>query len=216
LNSRYNVNQGGIIMNETHHHVFIEGTSVKKVLILLHGTGGNEHDLINVGKHIDPDASILGVRGNVLEGGMPRYFRRLSEGVFDEEDLFFRAQELHKFLNEALQHYAPQSEQITMIGYSNGANIAATLLMKHEKIASRAILFHAMVPYRNQDVRALNNTHVFIGAGSNDPIIPQNETLELIDVLRSNHASVKDIWYNNGHQLTMNEVDDAQKWYATI
>ena len=203
-------------MNETHHHVFIEGTSVKKVLILLHGTGGNEHDLVNVGKHIDPDASILGVRGNVLEGGMPRYFRRLSEGVFDEEDLFFRAQELHKFLIEALQHYAPKSEQITMIGYSNGANIAATLLMKHEKIASRAILFHAMVPYRNRDVRALNNTEVFIGAGSNDPIIPQNETLELIDVLRLNHASVKDIWYNSGHQLTMPEVDDAQKWYASI
>jgi phospholipase/carboxylesterase len=147
---------------------------------------------------------------------MPRYFRRLSEGVFDEEDLFFRAQELHKFLNEALQHYAPKSEHITMIGYSNGANIAATLLMKHEKIACRAILFHAMVPYRNQDVRALNNTHVFIGAGSNDPIIPQNETLDLIEVLRSNQALVKDIWYNNGHQLTMNEVDDAQKWYASI
>ena len=203
-------------MNETHHHIFIEGKNVENVLILLHGTGGSEHDLINVGKHIDPDASILGVRGNVLEGGMPRYFRRLSEGVFDEEDLFFRAQELHKFLKEALQHYAPKSEHISMIGYSNGANIAATLLMKHEKIASRAILFHAMVPYRNQDVRALNNTHVFIGAGSNDPIIPQNETLELIEVLRSNHALVKDIWYNNGHQLTMNEVNDAQKWYASI
>ena len=88
--------------------------------------------------------------------------------------------------------------------------------MKHEKLADRAILFHAMVPYRNQEVRALTETHVFIGAGSNDPIIPQKETLELIDVLRSNHASVKDIWYSNGHQLTMNEVDDAQKWYASI
>lgn len=203
-------------MKETHHHIFIEGTNVKNVLILLHGTGGNEHDLVNIGKHIDPDASILGVRGNVLEGGMPRYFRRLSEGVFDEEDLFFRAQELHKFLKEALHHYAPKNEQISIIGYSNGANIAATLLMKHEKLADRAILFHAMVPYRNQEVRVLTNTQVFIGAGSNDPIIPQNETLELIDVLRSNHASVKDIWYNNGHQLTMNEVDDAQKWYASI
>lgn len=203
-------------MKETHHHIFIEGTNNKNVLILLHGTGGNEHDLINVGKHIDPDASILGVRGNVLEGGMPRYFRRLAEGVFDEVDLFFRAQELHNFLNDAIQHYAPKSEQITMIGYSNGANIAATLLMKHEKLVDRAILFHAMVPYRNQEVLALDNTYVFIGAGSNDPIIPQNETQELIDVLRSNQATVKDIWYNNGHQLTMNEVEDAQKWYSSI
>jgi phospholipase/carboxylesterase len=203
-------------MNDTHQHIFIEGTNIKNVLILLHGTGGNEHDLINVGKHINPDASILGVRGNVLEGGMPRYFRRLSEGVFDEVDLFFRAQELHTFLKEALQYYAPKSEQITMIGYSNGANIAATLLMKHEKIVDSAILFHAMVPYRNHVVQSLDNTHVFIGAGSNDPIIPQNETLELIDVLRSNRASVKDVWYNNGHQLTMIEVEDAQKWYSSI
>ena len=88
--------------------------------------------------------------------------------------------------------------------------------MKHEKLVDRAILFHAMVPYRNQEVLALDNTYVFIGAGSNDPIIPQNETQELIDVLRSNQATVKDIWYNSGHQLTMNEVEDAQKWYSSI
>lgn len=200
-------------MNQTHHHIFIEGINPMNVLILLHGTGGNEHDLINVGKHIDSTASILGVRGNVLEGGMPRYFRRLAEGVFDEEDLFFRAKELHAFLSEALVHYASSREQVTVIGYSNGANIAATLLMKHEKIVDLAILFHAMVPYRNLPVQKLDKTNIFMGAGSNDPIIPQNETQELIDVLRAHSASVHNIWYNNGHQLTMEEVEDAHKWY---
>lgn len=202
-------------MNQTHHHIFIEGINPMNVLILLHGTGGNENDLINVGKHIDSSASFLGVRGNVLEGGMPRYFRRFSEGVFDEEDLFFRAKELHDFLNEALIHYAPSREQVTVVGYSNGANIAATLLMKHKKIVDLAILFHAMVPYRNLPVQKLDNTNVFIGAGSNDPIIPQNETQELIDVLKGQSASVHNIWYNNGHQLTIEEVEDAHKWYVS-
>lgn len=203
-------------MNDTHQHIFIEGTNPKRVLILLHGTGGNEHDLINVGNLIDSTASILGVRGNVLEGGMPRYFRRLAEGVFDEEDLFFRAEQLHLFLKDALLHYAPNSELVTAIGYSNGANIAATLLMKHEKIMDRSILFHAMVPYRNQPVQKLTNAQIFIGAGLNDPIIPKNETKELIDVLRANGADVQDYWYNNGHQLTIEEVQQAQIWYNSF
>ena len=203
-------------MNETHQHIFIEGTNKENVLILLHGTGGNEHDLINVGKQIDSSASILGVRGNVLEGGMPRYFRRLAEGIFDEEDLFFRAQELHTFLGEALHHYAPLSKRVTAIGYSNGANIAATLIMKHEKLFDGAILFHAMVPYRNQPVQTLSNTEIFIGAGVNDPIIPKQETQELIDVLRAQQASVLEKWYSQGHQLTMEEVKDAHSWYSKL
>lgn len=203
-------------MNETHQHVFMEGTNKENVLILLHGTGGNEHDLINVGKHIDSSASILGVRGNVLEGGMPRYFRRLAEGIFDEEDLFFRAEELHTFLVEALLHYAPLSKRVTVIGYSNGANIAATLMMKHEKLFNRAILFHAMVPYRNQPVQMLSNTEIFIGAGVNDPIIPKQETQELINVLRAQQASVLEKWYSQGHQLTMEEVKDAHSWYSKL
>lgn len=203
-------------MNETHQHIFIEGTNKENVLILLHGTGGNEHDLINVGKHIDPTASLLGVRGNVLEGGMPRYFRRLAEGVFDEKDLFYRAEELHTFLKKALSHYAPNTDHVTVIGYSNGANIAATLLMKYEKIVDRAILFHAMVPYRNNTVKEIQNTHIFIGAGTNDPIIPQKETQELIDVLRVQGAKVQEKWYNNGHQLTMKVIQDARDWYTLI
>jgi len=181
-------------------------------LILFHGTGGNERDLVDVGRHIDSEASILGVRGNVVENGMPRYFKRLAEGVFDEEDLFFRAQELYEFLIDNLDHYAPERKHVTAVGYSNGANIAATLLLKHEQIFDKAILFHAMVPFRNQEIRALDDTKVFVGAGLNDPIIPKKETEELIDVLRQQGATVMDQWFNFGHQLTMEEVQAAQEW----
>lgn len=181
---------------------------------MFHGTGGNERDLVDIGRHIDSEASILGVRGNVVENGMPRYFRRLAEGVFDEEDLFLRAQELHEFLVDNLDHYAPKREHVTAVGYSNGANIAATLLLKHEQMFDKAILFHAMVPFRNQEMRALDNTEIFVGAGLNDPIIPKKETEELIDVLRQQGASVIDQWFNFGHQLTMEEVQAAQEWNA--
>lgn len=181
-------------------------------MILFHGTGGNERDLVDIGRHIDSEASILGVRGNVVENGMPRYFKRLAEGVFDEEDLFLRAQELYDFLSDNLDYYAPEREQVTAIGYSNGANIAATLLLQHEQVFDKAILFHAMVPFRNKDMRALENTKVFIGAGLNDPIIPKKETEELIHVLRVQGAPVMDKWFNFGHQLTMEEVQAAQEW----
>lgn len=181
-------------------------------MILFHGTGGNERDLIDIGRHIDSEASILGVRGNVVENGMPRYFKRLAEGVFDEEDLFLRAQELHDFLVDNLEYYARDREHVTAVGYSNGANIAATLMLKHEKIFDKAILFHAMVPFRNKDMQALDDTKIFVGAGLNDPIIPKKETEELVKVLREQGATVKDEWFEYGHQLTMEEVQAANDW----
>lgn len=184
------------------------------MLILLHGTGGNERDLVDIGRHIDPDASLLGVRGNVVENGMPRYFKRLAEGVFDEDDLFLRAQELHEFLLDNLEYYAPERAHVIAVGYSNGANIAATLILKHEQIFDKAILFHAMVPFRNKDMRSLEKTKIFVGAGLNDPIIPKKETEELINVLRQQGASVVDQWFNFGHQLTMEEVQAAQEWIS--
>ena len=179
----------------------------------MHGTGGNEHDLLNIGRHIDSEASLLGVRGNVVEAGMPRYFKRLAEGVFDEEDLFLRAQELHDFLEDSLEHYAPERELVIAVGYSNGANIAATVMLKHESIFDKAILFHAMVPYRNHDMQVLKEAPIFEEAGINDPIIPKKETDELIEVLRKQGAAVTEKWYESGHQLTMDEVNASREWY---
>ena len=130
-------------------HVFQKGKDASKpTLLLLHGTGGNELDLLPLAERIDREASVLSVRGNVLENGMPRFFRRLAEGIFDEEDLVFRTKELNEFLNEAAKTYEFDRDNIVAIGYSNGANIAASLLFHYENALKGAILHHPMVPRR--------------------------------------------------------------------
>ena len=195
-------------------HIFKPGTkSNKPVLLLLHGTGGNENDLLPLADIVDPEASVLSVRGNVSENGMPRFFRRLAEGVFDEEDLIFRTNELNSFLDEAATTYAFDRQNIIAIGYSNGANIAASLLFHFTDALKGAILHHPMVPRRGIALPDLTGKNVFIAAGVNDPICPQQESIDLKELLESAHASVDVQWENNGHQLTMNEVNAAKQWY---
>ncbi|WP_456279155.1 alpha/beta hydrolase [Bacillus sp. AK128] len=194
-------------------HVFKKGTS-DQTLLLLHGTGGNERDLLPLAEMIAPDASVLGIRGNVLENGMPRFFRRLREGVFDEEDLIFRTKELHETINELSERYEFNRDEVVAIGYSNGANIAASLLYHYENSLKGAILFHAMVPLRGITLPNLSDTPVFIGAGKRDPLIPAPETKELAEVLRKAHANVTEHWGEGGHELTREEVDQAKLWYG--
>ncbi|MFJ7637798.1 alpha/beta hydrolase [Peribacillus sp. NPDC097225] len=195
-------------------HIFKPGTNPNKpVLLLLHGTGGNENDLLPLADIVDPEASILSVRGNVSENGMPRFFRRLAEGIFDEEDLIFRTNELNSFLDEASTTYAFDRQNIIAIGYSNGANIAASLLFHFKDALKGAILHHPMVPRRGIALPDLTGTNVFIAAGVNDPICPQQESIDLKELLEAAHASVDVQWENHGHQLTMNEVNAAKQWY---
>jgi len=195
-------------------HIFRKGSDASRpTLLLLHGTGGNEFDLLSLAEKIDPQASVLGVRGNVLENGMPRFFRRLAEGVFDEEDLISRTKELNEFLDDAARQYDFDREHILAIGYSNGANIAASLLFHYDKALAGAILHHPMVPRRNMDLSHLDSTPVFITAGTNDPICPVSETTELNGLLDQAGADVQLHWENRGHQLTAEEVDAAANWY---
>lgn len=195
-------------------HVFKAGTNPNKpVLLLLHGTGGNEQDLLGLADIVDPEASVLSVRGNVLENGMPRFFRRLAEGVFDEEDLIFRTNELNQFLDDASEEYHFDRQNIVAIGYSNGANIAASLLFHYKDALKGAILHHPMVPRRGIELPDLMGINVFIAAGTNDPICPQQESVELQQLLEAAGASVEVHWENFGHQLTMNEVQTAKRWY---
>jgi len=195
-------------------HIFRKGSDASRpTLLLLHGTGGNEFDLLSLAEKIDPQASVLGVRGNVLEHGMPRFFRRLAEGVFDEEDLISRTKELNEFLDDAARQYDFDREHILAIGYSNGANIAASLLFHYDKALAGAILHHPMVPRRNMDLSHLDSTPVFITAGTNDPICPVSETTELNGLLDQAGADVQLHWENRGHQLTAEEVDAAANWY---
>lgn len=194
-------------------HIFQKGTDPSKpALVLLHGTGGTEHDLLPIARIISPESSVLSVRGNVLENGMPRFFRRLSEGVFDEEDLVFRTSELHEFLNEAASKYGLDRSNFIAVGYSNGANIAGSLLFHHKDSLRGAILHHPMVPRRGIILPDLSGTPVFIGAGTNDPICAPQETEELQSLLTQAGARVAVHWEQFGHQLTHSEVHAAASW----
>lgn len=195
-------------------HIYKEGIfQDRPVLLLLHGTGGNEQSLLNIGGSIDEKASILSVRGNVSENGMPRYFRRLSEGIFDEKDLLFRTKELNEFLDESAKKYYFDRDNIIAIGYSNGANIAANLLLLYPNSLKAAILHHPMVPVRDIDNISLKDTPIFIGAGENDPICRPEETKELEAMLRERRAKVQVHWEDNGHGLTKTELEAARQWY---
>lgn len=195
-------------------HVFLKGQdSTRPTLLLLHGTGGNENDLVGLGKEIDDSANILSVRGNVLENGMPRFFKRLAEGVFDMEDLKFRTEELKKFIDEAAEKYEFERDNVVAIGYSNGANIAANLLFEYESVLKGAILHHPMVPRRGVELPSLLETSVFIGAGKNDFMCPATESEDLRDMLQGAGAEVELFWHAYGHQLTQDEVQAAKEWY---
>jgi phospholipase/carboxylesterase len=196
-------------------HLFKKGKDVNKpVLLLLHGTGGNEKDLLSLAEMISPESSVLSVRGNVSENGMPRFFRRLSEGVFDEEDLIFRTKELYEFIEEAANKYDFNRDQVVAVGYSNGANIAGSLIFHYENSLKGAILHHPMVPRRGIELPKLDGLPVFIGAGKNDPICPPQETEELQQLLNNAGAKVHLKWDDMGHQLSRAEVEEAAEWFS--
>lgn len=196
-------------------HEFIPGTSAR-TLLLLHGTGGNERDLIPLGRELDPNASLLSPRGKVLENGMPRFFRRLAEGVFDLEDLKHRTHELADFVVAAPKHYELDTKKIVAVGYSNGANIAASMLLLRPELLSAAILFRAMVPLVPENLSDLSSLRVWIGAGSQDSIIPTSETQRLVELLRSAGADVTIRFFNAGHGLTEVDVETARHWLEQV
>src|SRR2546421_4386693 len=174
----------------------------ERTLLLLHGTGGNERDLLPIGRELDPSASLLSPRGKVLENGMPRFFRRLSEGVFDLEDLKKRTHELADFVIAAAEHYKIDIKNLIAVGYSNGANIAASMLLLRPETLAATILFRAMVPLIPESQPELSSVRVWIGAGSIDPIVPASETKQLAELLRSAGADVTIRFFRGGHGLT--------------
>jgi phospholipase/carboxylesterase len=192
-------------------HEFVRGKS-ERTLLLLHGTGGNERDLIPLGRELDPNASLLSPRGKVLENGMPRFFRRLAEGVFDLEDLKNRTHELADFVVAAARHYKVDIKNMIAVGYSNGANIAASILLLRPETFAAAILFRAMVPFVPETQPDLSSVRVLIGAGSIDPIVPASETKRLAELLRSAGADVTIRFFQGGHELTQADIHAAQEW----
>ncbi|HYS61669.1 MAG TPA: VOC family protein [Gemmatimonadales bacterium] len=181
-------------------------------LLLLHGTGGDEEDLIPLGRGLLPGAGLLSPRGKVLERGAPRFFRRIAEGVFDQEDLARRTEELAQFIEAAAKTYDLDLQGIVAAGFSNGANIAASLLLRRPGLVRGAVLLSPMVPFEPDPLPDLTGTSVFIGAGRADSMAPPAQAEHLADLLRRAGAAVTLHWEPGGHAVTEGEVDAARRW----
>ena len=182
--------------------------------LVLHGTGGSETDLLPLARAIDPEAGVLSPRGKVLERGMPRFFRRLAEGVFDLEDLQLRTFELATFVGAAAERYKFDPARVVAAGFSNGANIAASVLLLRPGVLQAAILFSAMVPLVPPSPPDLTGVDVFLSAGRADPIVDPANSQRLADMLRAANANVVLRWKPGGHQLTRDDVDAATAWHS--
>jgi phospholipase/carboxylesterase/glyoxalase family protein len=185
-------------------------------LLLLHGTGGNEDDLLPLGRMLWPGAAVLSPRGKVLEGSMPRFFRRLAEGVFDVDDLIARTHELVEFVASAAKHYRRDPGHFVAVGFSNGANIAASALLLHPGLFAAAVLFRPMVPLVPDPLPDLTGTPVFIGAGRADPIVPPEQTERLAALLGACKATVTLKWQAGGHGLGTADIETARDWLSGI
>jgi phospholipase/carboxylesterase len=185
-------------------------------LLLLHGTGGDENDLLPLGRMLDKRAALLSPRGKVLENGMPRFFRRLSMGVFDEEDLVNRTHELASFVEEAASEYGLDPKRLFAVGFSNGANIAASLLLLHPGLLAGAVLLRAMTPFELETLPDLSDTPVYLAAGRSDQMIPPESTERLAELLREAGAKVTLDWQPGGHGIGRAEVEAARDWLAGV
>jgi phospholipase/carboxylesterase len=196
-------------------HNYLPGQS-DVTLLLLHGTGGNEDDLIPLGQQLLPEAAILSPRGKVSEHGAPRFFRRLAEGVFDHEDLVFRTHELADFVNGAADQYGFDREKLVAVGYSNGANIAASLMLLRPGLVRAAVLFRAMVPFEPEGTPDLSGMPVFLAAGRRDTMIPPANTERLAEILQKAGADLDLRWKPVGHPLTYEELEEARAWISEV
>jgi phospholipase/carboxylesterase/glyoxalase family protein len=193
-------------------HRFISGnTRNAPALLLLHGTGGDENDLIPLGSELVPGAALISVRGKVLENGMPRFFRRLSEGVFDLDDLARRTEELARFIEEARDEYK-LTDQLVAVGYSNGANIVASLILREPGHIAGAILFRPMVPFSPEALPDNGGIPILLSAGDRDPIVPAEDTRRLAALFESSGADVSFHWHRGGHELGRDDIDAAKSW----
>ncbi|MDW0194442.1 MAG: alpha/beta hydrolase [Nitrososphaeraceae archaeon] len=197
------------------HRFNSDNSKAKKsslTLLLLHGTGGTEDDLIPLGNELATDASILSVRGKVLENGMPRFFRRLEEGVFDLEDLKMRTDELADFILKSSSVYEFDLKRLVAVGYSNGANIGASLLLKRPEVLAGAILFRAMVPFVPDVLPDLSKKSVILLEGLRDPIVSKQEAESLLKIFNKARSNVTMKWQDSGHNLTQEDIESAKKW----
>jgi phospholipase/carboxylesterase len=194
-------------------HVHRPATSTHApTLLLLHGTGADEHDLLPLGELLAAHAQLLSPRGRVSEHGMPRWFARHAEGVFDHADLVTRTHELADWVDVAATEYAVDRSRLVAAGFSNGANIAASMLLLRPGTVRAALLFAPMLPFEPDALPGLDGTGVFISAGRRDPICPPEQAERLAELLTDAGAAVELSWHAGGHQLDREQAERGRVW----
>jgi len=197
-----------------HRFVPAQDSTSGETLIVLHGTGGNENDLLGIAQAIAPGAAILSPRGNVSENGAQRFFKRLAEGVFDPKEVRSRAEELARFIRAAISNYGLDASRVYALGYSNGANIASTAMFIEPGLLQGAVLFRPMLVFEPEERGNLSGSRVFISAGRMDPIVPVSSVERLAELFESSQTEVTLKWQLAGHNLVPSEVREAADWLS--
>lgn len=199
-----------------HRFVTGEGSAAKTTLVLLHGTGGDENDMVPLAASLVPGAAVLSPRGAVREGGLPRFFRRISPGVFDLEDLAARTQQLIRFVRGAVEKYELDPSRLIAVGLSNGANIAASVLLTEAGVFSHGVLFRAMVPFEPKQFPKLGGTPVLIASGEWDPIATPEQARRLQTLLQNAGGTPTLTFFDAAHELTRGDIFAAADWIAAV
>ncbi|MEO9115069.1 MAG: alpha/beta hydrolase [Gemmatimonadaceae bacterium] len=197
-----------------HRYIAGEGGLSGVTVLLLHGTGGDGDSLLQLGYTLAPGARLLSPTGKVVEGDARRFFRRLREGVFDQKDLKQRTEELATFIRDAAVEYDLDQHRIVAVGYSNGANIASSVMLRHPDILAGAVLFRPMVPFTPEPGKLLSGVPVLICAGDRDPLLPPGDTESLAAIFRAADADVTINVASAGHELSMSDIVTARDWFA--
>lgn len=194
-------------------YLYKENKKGAPVFVLLHGTGGTETDLVSLGEFLNADYNLLGIRGNVKENGMNRYFKRHAEGHYDWEDLAFRGDELYTFILEKSKEYSFEMKDVVLVGFSNGSNIAINMMIQKPDVFKKAALFAPMYPTDIDEKQIFNETSVFLSLGKNDPIVSEAESLRVVNLFKQRGANVTTYWVN-GHNLDQEVALEAKKWLS--
>lgn len=198
-----------------YNYIYNEGKAGEPVIVLLHGTGADENNLIPVSDALAPDATVLSIRGNVSENGMNRYFKRHGEGHYDVEDLNKRGKELYDFIEQKAEEYNFALEDVILFGFSNGSNIGMNMLLLEEAKFNKAMLFAPMYPVEIETNPDLSEAKILLSMGENDPIVPKEESNRVIDIFKSRGADVDQVWVNS-HEINEKNLIAAKQWLNNL
>lgn len=198
-----------------YEYIYNEGTAGEPVLVVLHGTGADEKNLLPVAEVLSPEATVLSIRGNVSENGMNRYFKRHAEGNYDVEDLNTRGKELYNFIEEKAKEYDFSLEDVVLLGFSNGSNIGINMMLLEDSKINKGLLYAPMYPVDLEAGADLSDAKVLLSMGENDPIVSQEDSHNVIEIFESRGADVDQVWVNS-HEINGDNLMAGKEWLAKL